>query len=190
MVIGGCYAFAVSLAWPERAAPATGPVPLPPRRAMLDYGLRLGLAAGLAAAIGFALDLEHVGWAPAACLLVARPEPDLLRARGIGRLASVVVGALLASLLAEAHLPYAVSAACVVVAIAAAAATLGSRWYVTSTFTTFLVLLLLLLGNPGQAQSRFNERVGETVRGVGLAYLFGWALPVVRDARRASRTRA
>jgi len=36
---------------------------------------------------------------------------------------------------------------------------------------------MLLLGNPDQTIEKFNERVGETILGVGLAYLFGWALP-------------
>jgi hypothetical protein len=48
---------------------------------------------------------------------------------------------------------------------------------VTSAFTTFLVFLLLLYSDPHEAGSRFTERVGETLLGVGLAYAFGLALP-------------
>jgi hypothetical protein len=46
-------------------------------------------------------------------------------------------------------------------------------------FTTFLVLTLLLYSDPTKAttQWRFNERVGETVLGVGFAYLYGLVVP-------------
>ena len=37
------------------------------------YGLCLGLAGATAAAIGFALDFDHVGWAATAAMLVMRP---------------------------------------------------------------------------------------------------------------------
>jgi hypothetical protein len=35
------------------------------------------------------------------------------------------------------------------VVLAAAAATVGSRWYITSAFTTFLVILMMLNGHVG-----------------------------------------
>ena len=44
-------------------------------------------------------------------------------------------------------------------------------------FTTALVFLLLLYSEPENAAHRFNERVLETILGVGLAYLYGLALP-------------
>jgi hypothetical protein len=59
MIGGSLYAFAVSLLWPESVAL---PPPPPPQPApTLLYGLCLGLAGATAAAIGFALDLDHVG---------------------------------------------------------------------------------------------------------------------------------
>jgi hypothetical protein len=60
-----------------------------------------------------------------------------------------------------------------VLVIAGAAGTHGSRWYVTPFFTTSLVLVMLLYGNPTLA----NEQWRFTERGVGLAYLFGLVLP-------------
>ena len=51
------------------------------------------------------------------------------------------------------------------------------RWYITSAFTTFFVCLLLLFDQPRQAVQKIDERVGETIVGVALAYLFGWAVP-------------
>ena len=69
-------------------------------------------------------------------------------------------------------------------AVAGAAGTHKSRWYVTSAFTTFVVFLLLIHSHPHDAGSRFTERVGETLLGVGLAYFFGVAVPAVARRRR------
>ncbi|MGH3929514.1 MAG: hypothetical protein ACRDTF_06005, partial [Pseudonocardiaceae bacterium] len=57
--------------------------------------------------------------------------------------------------------------------------TATSRWYVTPTFTTFMVFLLLLSADPSQAAGRFGERLGETFLGVTLAYVFGLLFPRV-----------
>ena len=66
MVVGSAYACLVSLLWPARPASEPAPEPRGPdpvgRRAMLGYGVRLGLAGATAAAIGFLLHLDHVGW--------------------------------------------------------------------------------------------------------------------------------
>jgi hypothetical protein len=83
MSLGGVYAWLISLAWPERAARAGA---LPSRPAPnLGYGLRLGAAGGAAAALGFALDPEHVGWACGAALLVTRPPSEMQTLRSVGR---------------------------------------------------------------------------------------------------------
>jgi hypothetical protein len=74
-----------------------------------------------------------------------------------------------------------------VLAVAAAAGTHPSRWYVTSAFTTFLVFLLLLYSNAESAGSRFAERLGDTLLGVGLAYLLWLALPSIARRRLTPR---
>jgi uncharacterized membrane protein YccC len=83
-----------------------------------------------------------------------------------------------------------VYAAAIVVVIGCAAATAGSRWYITSAFTTFLVFVMLLSGHLDETTARVNERVGETILGVAAAYLFGWFVPVLRarlnDRRQAA----
>ncbi len=172
LIIGGsAYAALLSLLWPERAAvqeaahQATKPD--------LNYGLRLGAAGALAAAIGFALDLQHVGWACAAALLVMRPAADMLRLRGAGRILSVATGSILAIglvLLDPRNVGYAVAA---LIVVTLAAATNRSRWYLTAGFTTFMVFVLLLQSDPSQSGFRFEERLIETAAGVGIAYLFG-----------------
>lgn len=56
----------------------------------------------------------------------------------------------------------------------------------TAGFTTFLVFLLLLYATPEDAGARFDERLGETLLGVGIAYLFGVGVPTIHR-RRANR---
>jgi hypothetical protein len=71
LIVGGSvFACRVSMLWPER-----DPAPT------LGYGIRLGAAGASAATIGFLLDLDHVGWACAAALLVMGPRQ---RCRGCG----------------------------------------------------------------------------------------------------------
>ena len=183
MVVGSIYAFAVSRLWPEEAAPSARPTDVPTMT--LDYGVRLGLAGVTAASVGFALDLDHVGWACGAALLVMRPAVEMQRLRSVGRIASVAVGG--AAAVGWVHLePRAAGYSVIIIAVlASAAATHGSRWYLTSAFTTFLVFTLLLQGAPAEGQDRFNERLSETILGVAIAYLFGLALP--RLAARAPR---
>ena len=173
---GAAYAWLVSLAWPDREAPPRPAPVLPSRLAMAGYGVRIGIAAALAYLVAAGLELDHAGWAPAACLLVARPQVGLLQSRGLGRILSVVAGALLAAVLLRADPPLLAYSVVAVVVLAAAAATAGSRWYITSAFTTFFVFLMLLNGRPDQTTGAFDERVGETLLGVALAYVFGGVL--------------
>ena len=148
---------------------------------MIGYGIRVGIAAAIAYLITAPLGLDHPGWAPAACLLVARPNLDLLRIRGVGRVVSVAIGALLAAGAVMADPPSLVYALSTVLALSAAAATAGSRWYITSGFTTFFVFLLLLIPDPGQAGQKFDERIVETILGVGLAYMACWFVPALGE---------
>jgi hypothetical protein len=179
LTLGAAYAWLVSLSWPSRQAGEATARQLPTARSMWSYGIRLGAAAAIAYGIAAVLDVDHPGWAPAACLLVARPQPDLLRTRGVGRVAAVVVGALAATLVLRTNPPDVVYAAFSLVLLVCAAATAGSRWYITSGFTTFFVFVMLLYDQPGGITQKFNERVGETLLGVVLAYLFGWVLPTM-----------
>ena len=50
--------------------------------------------------------------------------------------------------------------------------------------TLFLVFLMLLYSDPQTATRRFNERVLETLLGVGIAYFYGLALPALARQRR------
>lgn len=186
MILGSVFACLVSMLWPERPPP-TRPGGRPPGAApTLGYGVRLGAAGATAAAIGFLADLEHVGWACAAALLVMRPSADMQRLRSAGRILSVACGALAGAGLVRLHPPAVVYSVVLIAVIAAAGATHRSRWYVTSAFTTFLVFLLLLYSSPQTATKRFNERVLETVLGVAIAYFYGLALPALAKRRRTT----
>ena len=92
MALGAVYGWLVSLCWPERPTGARPEPPLHGQAATVEYGVRLGLAGALCAAVGFALDLDHKGWATAACLLVMRPDAEMTRLRGEGRAISVTAG--------------------------------------------------------------------------------------------------
>jgi acetyltransferase-like isoleucine patch superfamily enzyme len=69
--------------------------------------------------------------------------------------------------LAQLEVDESVIAAAIVVALTGLAATHPSRWYVTGGFTSFIVTLLLVYGAPEEAERRFDERVDETLLGVG-----------------------
>jgi hypothetical protein len=183
MFLGSVYACVVSLAWPARPAPAPPAPGSATEPSLLGYGVLLGLAGSTAAAIGFLLHLDHVGWACGAALLVMRPSADLLRLRGLDRVLSVLAGAAAGGALVLADPPRAVLSAAVVVALAALAATKGSHRYVTPAFTTFLVFLLMLVDNPADTAGRFVERVGETLLGVALAVVFGLVVPALLARR-------
>ncbi|TQM57868.1 FUSC family protein [Humibacillus xanthopallidus] len=179
LTAGATYAWAVSLLWPARPGARRPPADLPARHEMVRYGLLLGTGAGLAYLVASRLGVDHPGWAPAACLLVARPDAGLLWLRAVGRVIAVIIGALGAVAVLAAELPPAVLAVIVALVVSIAAATRASRWYITSAFTTFFVFVMLLQSHPEQASQKVGERVGETVIGVGLAVLFGIGLPAL-----------
>ena len=181
MVVGGAYGWLLSLIWPDRPTTSRTESALPEMAEMIEYGVRLGLAGALCVGLGFALALDHVGWATAACLLVMRPNAEMTKLRGAGRAISVTAGAVAASVLTVQGAGHVAIAIAVGVALTSLAATRGSRWYVTGGFTTFLVILLLVYGAPSEAEGRLVERVGETLLGVGIALVFGVVLP---DRRR------
>ena len=103
------------------------------------------------------------------------------------RVVSVFAGALAASWLLSHSIQPVMAAAFCGGALIAASATHASRWYITPAFTTFLVFFILLYGQSTTAdiEHRFNERVVETLLGVGIAYLFGVVVPNLASHFRA-----
>ncbi len=196
ILAGTCWAVLVALAWPTTGratarVDATGPAPeMPPAAFLIAYGWLAGLVGAICAAIGFAAGLEHVGWAPAAALLVMRPRPPMQQMRSFDRVADVVVGAAAAIVLIRLDPQAWVFAAAIGLVVTAATATALSRWYVLPTFTTYLVFILLLARDPDDAAARFWERVLETGLGVGVAALATFVVLPVITRRRAATARS
>jgi hypothetical protein len=181
IVLGGLYAWLVSLLWPERTPPPRDPdarAPTPHSQA-LSYGVLLGLAGATAALVAYAFDLDHKGWGCGAALLVMRPDTEPLVTRSLGRAVSVLLGAVLGSVLvASTGSSWALSAG-ILAAVSAQAGTTGSRWYVAPVFTTFVVFLLLLWDHPTDTTWRFVQRNLETLAGVTIALFYGAVVPLV-----------
>jgi hypothetical protein len=194
MLAGSIWSYAVFMLWPEQAVSKDPPqITLLPEQFARNYGVLLGLAAASSAAVGEAIHTDHVGWATAAAMFVMRPAAEMQQLRSVGRVASVFLGAFAAVAFLRANPSLAAVAVAAVVSIAAVGATRESRWYVTPLFGTFLVLTLLLYSDATTAteQWRFNERVGETVLGVGFAYLYGLLIPrVIQAIHKRQRTTA
>ena len=184
IVLGSAYGLVISLLWPAGHAIRLTSVFVPPPRAMMiRFGYLAGAAGAVCAAIGFALDLEHVGWATGAALLVMRPAPRLQEDRSIARVVDVVVGAAVAIALVTGGAPAWAYSVAITVAVVCVTATAGSRWYVMPAFTTFLVFVMLLVDSPDDAGSRFWERTLETALGVGVAAVFSLLVPYLLDRR-------
>ena len=152
----------------------------------MRFGYLAGTAGAICAAVGFALELEHVGWATGAALLVMRPAARLQEGRSVARLVDVALGAAVAIVLVTAGAPAWAYSVAVVVAVVCVTATAGSRWYVMPAFTTFLVFVMLLADSPDDASSRFWERVLETAFGVAVAGVVGLLVPHLLDRRRSA----
>ncbi len=175
MAAGGLWCTLVSLPWPAR--PPRPPAPPQPTTRLIGYGIRLGLAAGIATALGFALQLDHVGWAVGAVLLVMRPNGGVVVARAFGRAGAVIAGAALGGAFMVLTPPGWLMGVVALGLISVLTALAGSRWYITGFFGTFLVFMLLLQGDPQDVAHRFWERAVETLVGVSLALIFGVLVP-------------
>jgi uncharacterized membrane protein YccC len=184
---GSLYAWLISLLWPQGESRERPERPAVPRRAMVVYGVQIGLAGAAGAALGFALGVDHPGWACTAALLVSRPVRDQLDTRAWGRSASVLLGSVVACGIAALALPDPAIAAVVLATLAAASGTTGSRWYIFPFFSTVIVLSMLLLDETQTPVHWLIERVGLTLAGVALALLAAWLVPAV--ARRLPSAR-
>ena len=192
---GGLWATFVSVMW----HPAPGGPDAPARFSALGspshdertkrvYAICFALAVGIALAIGFAKDFQHVAWAAAACAFVMRPDPGLLASRALGRALATLLGVCAAAVCFKQGLGEAALAAVTVFTVSAMIATRASPWYVTSAGTGLLVLLMSGVSSTQQFQLSFHDRILETVVGAGLALVFGVLIPrFAGGARPTSR---
>lgn len=186
---GSVIACIVSMLLPAYLSERRPAMALLPKHQAHDYGLRLGLAAAVAAGCGFALGVEHVGWIAGAALFVMRPNLQTEKLRALGRGLSVLVGALAASWLLSLDISAGWIAVVAAGDLVVAAATHKSSWYITPLFTTFLVFWVLLYGDASQASidHRFWERMLETLLGIAIAYLFGIVWPQLAERKGSSK---
>ncbi len=185
LLAASAWVVLVSLLWPERPVRPAPEPSLPPRDRLVIYGVLVGSAGATCTAIGFALDLEHVGWAPTAALLVMRLSPGRAGEAVVARLLDVTVGALAAIVIVAVDPPAIVFSVAIMGIVVLATATAGSEWYVVPTFTTFLVFLLLLVGDAGASEQRLVERLLDTALGLGVAALLGLLVPALLERRPA-----
>ncbi len=187
---GGLWATFVSVMW----HPAPGGPQAPARFAGLGgalhdertkriYAVCFALAVGIALAIGFIKDFQHVAWAAAACAFVMRPDPGLLASRALGRALATLLGVCAAALLFKQGLGEAALAAITVFTVSAMIATRTSPWYVTPAGTGLLVLLMSGVSSTQQFQLSFHDRILETAIGAGLALVFGVIIPRLLEPR-------
>jgi len=190
IVAGSVYAWLVSLLWPERDEHLPPTPPTTRGADLIGYGILLGLASAIAASIGYVLDLEHVGWATGTVLLVMRPARGQVILRSVGRAASVFLGAAAALVFALFEPGGALIGLLIALTIGAMSAMQESRWYVAPAFTTLVVLTLILSTSTASPGARFVERTIETLLGVGLALVFGAAVPSLIALLRAQIARS
>ncbi len=154
-----------------------------------QYGLTLGIAAAVSTAVGFALDVQFVGWLVGSTLLVMRPNWDALKLRSAGRAISVFVGATSSALLLLLDPSYVTIAIVLWLVLVMMAATSESRWYTTPIFTSFLILWALLYGEStrNNVAFHFSERVIDTLIGVSIAFVVGAVVPRILARRNAQR---
>lgn len=184
LIAGSAYACVISLAFPEQSAPQRSSPRAAPRSVLLDYGVRLGLAAAITIGVGLLIGIDHPGWAATSAFMVGRPDPSVTGHRVTGRAVSVVVGAGAALLVHAVNPSPTVLAVCVAVALALCCALTGSWWYITPAFTSFVVLTMLMVSDPAQTQWWAAERVAGTLFGVATAWVLLDRVPRWR-ARRA-----
>ncbi|UYO97082.1 FUSC family protein [Microbacterium sp. M28] len=189
IVVGSVYAWLVSLLWPERDEPLPPSPPITRGADLVGYGILLGLASGIAASLGYLLDVEHVGWATATVLLVMRPARGQVILRSAGRSASVFLGAMAAVVFALFEPGGVLTGLLIALAIGAMSAMQQSRWYVAPAFTTLVALTLILSTSEQAPGVRFVERTVETLVGAGLALIFGAAIPSLYAVLRAQLSR-
>ena len=183
------YGWLVSLLWPVGEARTRPFRRATTRGAMLVYGIQIGLAGAAGAALGFALGVDHPGWACTAALLVSRPDRGQLDARAWGRSLSVLAGSIVACTIALLHPSSAWISLLVLLTLSVAAATSGSRWYVFPFFSTVIVLSMLTLDDSTAPAHWLLERVGLTLAGVALALLSGWLVPAAAGVLRPGAER-
>jgi uncharacterized membrane protein YccC len=120
------------------------------RSSAFRHALRLGVTAGVGAALYRAIDLPHGYWVPLTVIFVLRPDFGSTFTRGLQRYIGTAAGVLLATLLAAAFHPgpYALAALVTVLGVGMFAFMLANYALFTTSVTAFIVFLSSFAGSP------------------------------------------
>ncbi|MEV5728794.1 FUSC family protein [Streptomyces pharetrae] len=134
-----------------------------------EYGVRVALSFGTAAAVAQALHHAHWYWLPATAVFLVRPDLGPLASRVLCRAAGTVLGALLfAGVAAAVPRPAGLVA---VVAVSGALIPVATRHFAAQTaVVTVLVLALVMIGGEPQASA---SRIGETLLACAIVLVVG-----------------
>jgi hypothetical protein len=143
-----------------------------------EYGLRVALSFGAAAAVAQALHHEHWYWLPATAVFLVKPDLGPLVSRVLCRAAGTVLGAVLfAGFAAVLPRPEGLVA---LVAVSGALIPVATRHFAAQTaVVTVLVLALVMVGGDSQASW---SRIGETLLACAIVLVVGH-LPMPKGQR-------
>ena len=103
LLAGSLWAALVTIIWPLSSSFASSssatPLCRPDDSALKLYAIKLGIGVSIATLLVYVLNFQHVGWAPTAVAIILRPQQDLIKRRGLGRMAGTFLGILIAWLL-------------------------------------------------------------------------------------------
>ncbi|MEH0651109.1 FUSC family protein [Streptomyces scabiei] len=143
-----------------------------------EYGLRVALSFGAAAAVAQALHHKHWYWLPATAVFLVKPDLGPLVSRVLCRAAGTVLGAVLfAGFAAVLPRPEGLVA---LVAVSGALIPVATRHFAAQTaVVTVLVLALVMAGGDSQASW---SRIGETLLACAIVLVVGH-LPMPKGQR-------
>ncbi|MEE1765545.1 FUSC family protein [Streptomyces sp. SP18BB07] len=143
-----------------------------------EYGLRVALSFGAAAAVAQALHHQHWYWLPATAVFLVKPDLGPLVSRVLCRAAGTVLGAVLfAGFAAVLPRPEGLIA---LVAVSGALIPVATRHFAAQTaVVTVLVLALVMVGGDPQASW---SRIAETLLACAIVLIVGH-LPMPRGQR-------
>jgi hypothetical protein len=102
LLAGSLWAALVTIIWPLSSfvsSSSATPLCRPDDSALKLYSIKLGIGVSIATLLVYVLNFQHVGWAPTAVAIILRPQQDLIKRRGLGRMAGTFLGILIAWLL-------------------------------------------------------------------------------------------
>lgn len=108
LLAGSLWAALVTIIWPlssksfassSSSSSSATPLDRPDDSELKLYAIKLGIGVSIATLLVYVLNFQHVGWAPTAVAIILRPQQDLIKRRGLGRMAGTFLGILIAWLL-------------------------------------------------------------------------------------------